>query len=124
MVRRRSGRRAAAWLAVLAYAWWVVSLPPFSGMAGAAVVATGVGGVVVGSARRRPDGRPLPVPTFAPWLALATVTCAWQLVAYLQQPRQDHPTLSSLTNALLGSHPARAAAFVLWLLAAVELGRR
>ena len=48
----------------------------------------------------------------------------WQLAAYLQHPRDEHPTLSSLANALLDSQPARAAAFVLWILAAVELSGR
>ncbi len=58
------------------------------------------------------------------WLVLLAVGGLWQLVAYLQHPRDDHPTLSSLTNALLDSQPARAAAFALWVLATVELARR
>ena len=60
----------------------------------------------------------------SPWLILAVAACAWELQAYLRQPRYDHPTLSSLANGLLDSHPARAGAFVLWLLATVELARR
>jgi hypothetical protein len=52
--------------------------------------------------------------------ALAAV----QLSAYVQHPREDHPTLSSLTNAVLDSRPARTAALVAWLVAARGLGRR
>ena len=121
---RRSGRRAAASLAVLVYSWWVVSLPPFSGLATGAVLAAGLGAVIAGSARRRPKPPPAPISAAAPWLILAVAACGWELQAYLRQPRYDHPTLSSLANGLLDSHPARAAAFVLWLLTTVELARR
>jgi hypothetical protein len=57
-------------------------------------------------------------------VVLAAAAALWQAAAYLQQPRREHPTLSSLANALLDSHPARAAAFVLWLLATIRLARR
>ncbi|MBN2622549.1 MAG: hypothetical protein JXA83_04230, partial [Acidimicrobiales bacterium] len=60
----------------------------------------------------------------AAWVVVVATGAALQLSAYLQHPRDDHPTLSSLTNALLDSHPARAAAFVVWLAATVELARR
>ena len=122
--RRKSGCRAAASLAVLVYSWWAVSLPPYSGLATGAVLVVGLGGVVAGSAQRRPKPRQAPISAAAPWLILALAACAWELQAYLRQPRYDHPTLSSLANALLDSHPARAAAFVLWLLTTVELARR
>ena len=122
--QRRPGRRAAALLAVLAYGWWVVSLPPFSALATGAILVAGLGGVIAGSARRRPKPRQAPISTAAPWLILAVAASAWELQAYLQQPRYEHPTLSSLANALLDSHPARAAAFILWLLTTVELTRR
>jgi hypothetical protein len=57
-------------------------------------------------------------------LALVGLLAAIQVFAYVQEPRDEHPTLSSLTNAALDSHVARAAAFVAWLAAAVELARR
>jgi hypothetical protein len=60
----------------------------------------------------------------ARWAVLAALAAAWQLAAYLQHPRHDHPTLSSLTNAALDSHAARAAAFVAWLAVTVTLVRR
>ncbi len=122
--RRKPGRRAAAGLAVLVYGWWAVSLPSFSGLATAAVLVAGLGGVIAGTAKRRPKSRQAPISAAAPWLILAVATCAWELQAYLRHPRYDHPTLSSLANALLDSHPARTAAFVLWLLTTVELARR
>jgi hypothetical protein len=55
---------------------------------------------------------------------LAAAAGAWQLAAYLQHPRADHPTISSLTNEVLDSHLARAAAFIVWIGAARVLARR
>jgi hypothetical protein len=60
----------------------------------------------------------------ATWAALAATAGAWQLVAYLQHPRADHPTLSSLANEVLDSHLARAVTFVVWIAAARGLARR
>ena len=112
----------------MAYGAWAVSLPPFSGTATTAVVAAGVVAMVVGAARsNRAPSRPVEPPApaaVAPWAVLAAGLAAWQLAAYLQSPRRDHPTLSSLANALLDSHPARTLAFVLWLAAAWALARR
>jgi hypothetical protein len=45
----------------------------------------------------------------------------WELVSFLQHPRSEHPTLSSLTNALLQSHPARALGLLVWLVAGASL---
>lgn len=111
-------------MVVLAYAWWVVSLPPFSGVATAVVLLPGIGVSLAGRARRGPARAAPPAPGAGAWAALAAVAVAWEVLAYVQHPRADHPTLSSLTNALLDSHPARAAAFILWLMAMLELARR
>ncbi len=116
--------RAIGAVLVLAYAWWVVSLPPFSRSATAAVVLAGAAAGGVGRLTTRPRERRSPVRTVGPWVVLAATGGAWQLAAFLQHPRADHPTLSSLANQLFASHPARGAAFVLWLLGAVELARR
>jgi glucose dehydrogenase len=120
---RLSLRRAVALAAVFVYGWWAVGLTPFSLTASLAVVLAGGVAAVLGSRARAPasprEGR-----SIAPWLLLIAAAGVVQLSAYLQHPREDHPTLSSLTNALLDSHPARAAAFVAWLVAAAELARR
>jgi hypothetical protein len=119
----------ARWLAasalVGAYGWWAVGLPPFSATATLAVVLAGIAAAVLGTCRRRRPVTPRrPVTSAAPWAVLAAVAAVWQLAAYLQHPRDDHPTLSSLTNAALGSQAARTAAFVAWLLTARALARR
>jgi hypothetical protein len=115
--------------ALAAYAWWAVALPPFSGEAAAAVVLAGAVAMVVG-ARQRPRQRASESPTAAippgigRWVVLGAVTAAWQLAAYVQQPRADHPTLSSLTNAVLDSRATRMVAVVLWIVVARGLARR
>jgi hypothetical protein len=119
---------ARAWAAVvlvaLAYGWWALSLRPFSGEATVAVVASGVAAILLGSRwprRERAEGRPGGAGW---WVALAAAAASWQLAAYLQSPRDEHPTLSSLANALLETHPARSAAFVVWIVGAILLARR
>ena len=115
----------AALLALLvAYGWWAVSLPPFSGPATAAILLAGGAATAWGAVTPRTRRTSGEVGRAGAWAALAVAVGSWQLAAYLQHPRQDHPTLSSLANALLDSQPARAAAFVLWIVAAVALARR
>jgi len=110
---------------VLAYAWWAVSRPPFSAAATLAVMAAGAVATLSGvfgsrPARRRSEaGR-----DWRWWAVLAAVTALWQGASYLQHPRGAHPTISSLTNEVLDTQGARAAAFVLWLLATARIARR
>lgn len=109
---------------LLGYAWWAVSLPAFSTTATTAVTLGGGAAVVWGAGkdrRRRPE---VDLRRAAPWTRLAVVDGLWELAAYLQHLRDEHPTLSSLANALLDSHPARSAALVLWVVATSELSRR
>jgi hypothetical protein len=120
------GTRLVAAVCLAAYAWWVVALAPFSWGATAAVVLAGAAAMAVGARERR--GRPSAgegaTGGMATWAALAAAAGAWQLAAYLQHPRADHPTVSSLTSEVLDSHLARAVAFVVWIVAARGLARR
>ena len=58
------------------------------------------------------------------WTVLAALAGLWELQAFVQHPRRDHPTLSSMSNELLQSQTARAVALLVWLAAAVWLARR
>ena len=124
----RDGGNARRWAVALAvalvYGWWAVSLPAFSAEATAAVVGAGAAAMLAGHrwGRRRPP--PRRAAGAAWWAVVVAAAAAWQLAAYLQSPREDHPTLSSLANAVLDSHPARAAAFAVWIVAGVSLARR
>lgn len=111
--------------AALAYGWWVTALAPFSAVSTVAVVGAGAAAMALG----RRWGFPNEVRAEAPpgaylWVVLIAVTAAWELAAYVQQPRHDHPTLSYLANAVLAQHHVRAAAFAGWLAGAFALVRR
>jgi hypothetical protein len=117
----------AAWgtglAALAAGSWWIVGLEPFSLAATVAVVLAGVAAAVAGwtaAHRRRPAGDG----SVFGWVVLAAAGGLWQLAAYLQSPRDQHPTLSSLVNALLSSQAARCVAFLMWLAAMFQLARR
>ena len=113
-------------VAAVAYAWWVTGLRPFSGLATAAVVGGGAVAVLLGrlSLPSRPKDDRVAVAELAPWAVAVVALAALQLSAWASEPRADHPTLSSLTNAALDPRPARVAAVVAWLAGAAWLGRR
>ena len=115
---------ASGAVVVAGYAWWAVALPPFSASATAAVLVAGGAAVLVGASRPRREWPAVDRRRTVPWVLLGTLGALWQLAAYLQHPRDDHPTVSSLMNALLDSRPARAAALLLWLAVTVALSRR
>ena len=106
------------------YAWVAAGLRPFTLPA---LIATLAGGLVVIVAGRRsspPVGAPAPARGAWVWLVLASAAAVWELQAFLQHPRSEHPTVSSLSNDLLQSHFPRAGAMVVWLAAGVWLARR
>jgi hypothetical protein len=115
---------AGGLLAAAAFAWWATGLRPFTDPPLVTVPLSGLGAMALGA-------RWLPARTPAAaarrpllWGVLALALAAWQLAAFVQQPRQEHPTLSSLANALFGDRPIRAIAFLLWLAGAAALARR
>ncbi|MDQ4069019.1 MAG: hypothetical protein M3203_06050 [Actinomycetota bacterium] len=119
---RRLSPLVAGTAGAVAYAWVASGLRPFTRPALAAVLVAGVVVIALGSSRRRPsDEHP---PGVAVWAVLVAVLGAFELVAYLQHPRADHPTLSFLADQVLDWRPARALAFVAWLAAGMELAWR
>lgn len=74
---------------------------------------------------RRPQNESRPTRAGAVrWVVLLLALAVWQLFAYVQQPRSEHPTLSSLINAALENHTGRALAFTAWLVAGSRFARR
>ena len=51
----------------------------------------------------------------AVWVVLIASATMWELAALLSSPRDDHPTLSSIADDVMSTHPGRAATFALWL---------
>lgn len=111
--------------AALAYAWWTALLRPFTWPALVAVALAGIAVIVLGSRRRTPPGSGThDARAVLPWAILCVLLAGWELAAYLQHPRADHPTLSSLADPVLDWRPARALAFLAWLAVGADLARR
>ncbi len=126
-VRPWSERRvvhAAGAAGAFAYAWWATGRSPFTTTATLAVVGAGLAAMAVGHTRR-PQNESRPTRAGAVrWVVLLLALAVWQLFAYVQQPRSEHPTLSSLINAALENHTGRALAFTAWLVAGSRFARR
>jgi len=123
--RRRRAVLAVTWLAGGAlYAAVVGSFSRYSWPATAGVVALGAIVVLIGwpgPLRPRPDPGRLPMPGTALWGGLLVAGGLWELGALIQQPgltvsSAAHPTISTLTDPLLGSHGGRSIALAVWLL--------
>jgi hypothetical protein len=112
------------------YSWWVTELRSFTWPSLLAVEGAGLVAIALGWAWSTPVTSEATTPprTWVPgvwmWLGSVLLLGLWELSAYLQHPRSDHPTLSSLVDELLASQPARAVAFAAWLCGAYGLARR
>jgi hypothetical protein len=123
--RRRRAVLAVTWLAGGAlYAAVVGSFSRYSWPATAGVAALGATVVLIGwpsPLRPRPDPGRLPMPGTTLWGGLLVAGGLWELGALIQQPgltvsSAAHPTISTLTDPLLGSHGGRSIALAVWLL--------
>ena len=107
--------------AVVAYAWWAAGLRPFTWPPLLALAVGGAAAIAFGTWARRPGEERRGVLV---WVVIAALLAAWELAAYVQHPRADHPTLSSLADQMLDGRPARTLAFLVWLAVGADLARR
>ena len=114
----------AATAAVFVYAWWATGQRPFTAGATLAVIGAGLAAMAVGHAGRPQNESPPAFAGVSGWLVLLVLLGGWQALAFVQEPRSQHPTLSSITNAALDNHSSRAIAFAAWLVGAYALARR
>jgi hypothetical protein len=129
-VREQRHGRAAPWLrpagvaavaAAASWSWFASGVRTFTRPA---EVLTAVPVLVVLVLTVWPTAAPSgvragPRPTWrnlAPWVAVAVALVGWELSELFSKPRDAHPTLSSITNTLLGTHPSRFLGFLAWLL--------
>ncbi len=105
-----------------AYCWFATDLRPFTVPIDVAVA---VPSLVVAALAWGPPGSRTSMAAdrkaakwrdAAPWAVLFGLLAAFEVAAYFSSPRRDHPTLSSIADSLMNTHPGRAAAFALWLL--------
>jgi hypothetical protein len=118
-------RTAAVVAVALAYAWTAGGLRSFTWPAG---VSTSLGGlavlVVAVRHRRSPAAAHASRDGLVAWTAWLAAVTGWELWALSGQPRSTHPTISSLTDALIETHPGRALAVLGWLVLGWWLARR
>ena len=120
----RAPVKIAGAVVLVAYAALVATTRSFTWPA---LVLTAIAGITVlvlagrrpGSRASAPAGRGI-----ALWGVLALAVVGWELLAYFQSPRDAHPTISSLVDALEAHRPLRGALFVGWIALGRELARR
>jgi hypothetical protein len=128
--------RRVSWLVVavvvvaLVYAWIASGLRAFSHPEAVAVsIPLIIAGVALLRSRHRLDedaetGEKVTRRGSWVWVALLVVLLGWELVSYRLSPRIDHPTLSSIADATMSTHPGRFAVFAAWLAIGYWLFRR
>jgi hypothetical protein len=105
------------------YSLTVGSFSRMSWPATAGVVGLGAGVVIIGwggPTRQREVSRPLSRTGVLSWVSLLLAACLWELGALFGQPTlaqssYAHPTISTLTDPLLGSSLGRTAALIGWI---------
>jgi hypothetical protein len=122
-VAARDRRQATALVFGVAYSVAAAATTPFSWQADL-VTALPIGALAVAVALRwslRPPARPRALAEgvrhpFAPWVVLLAAVVAWELVQYLTAgSRAEHPTLSSMVDAVDRYTALKAVVFFLWL---------
>lgn len=116
--------RIAGAVVLVAYAVAVASVRSFTWPALVLTAIAGIAVLVFAARRREPRERTPAERGLALWAVLAIVFIAWELVAYFQSPRDAHPTISSLLDALEAHRPLRGALFIGWVALGRELARR
>jgi hypothetical protein len=111
-------------VAVFVYAWWATGRQPFTAGATLAVVGAGLAAMVAAHAKREQRASSFSPAGVSGWLVLLSALAGWQVLAFAREPRSQHPTLSSITNAALDNHSSRVVAFAGWLIGAYLLARR
>jgi hypothetical protein len=124
---RRSGRVTWRIVAVLigafAYSWIASGLRPFTHPEAIAVaIPLAVGGIAV--LRVRVDAGDTTRRGTWVWGALFAALVVWELASYRFSPRVDHPTLSSIADWAMSTHPGRFGMFAAWLAVGCWLFRR
>jgi hypothetical protein len=114
----------------LGYSWIASGLRAFTHPEAVAVsIPLIIAGVALLRSRRRLDaeteaGETVTRPGTWVWVVLFALLLAWELVSVRLSPRVDHPTLSSIADAAMSTHPGRFLVFVGWLAAGYWLFRR
>ena len=109
-----------ALVAAAIYTWVAAGFHPFTWPMRIAVAVPVL--VAVAFQWRQPANlvaEPAPTPAYRravmAWIGLLVLAITWELTALFSSPREDHPTLSSIGDDVMRTHPGRTITFALWL---------
>jgi hypothetical protein len=125
--KRNRVRTAAVGIVLAGYAWAAGATAPFSATA---LVFVLIPGVVLASIaywwppERIPPPDKLDITGVSYWAICVAALFEWEASAYKDNSLPWHPSLTDLINPLLGPHPIKSAAFLLWVLVGWALVRR
>jgi hypothetical protein len=116
--------------AALGYSWVASGLRAFTHpMAVAVSIPLVLAGIALIRSSRRLDaaaatGDAAPRRGTSVWVTLIVLLLAWELISFRLSPRADHPTLSSIADTAMSTHPGRFIMFVAWLASGYWLFKR
>lgn len=128
--RRVSWPVVTAVAVALAYSWIASGVRPFTHPQAVVVsIPLVIAGIAILRSRRRLDAAADAGDTVTRrwtwvWVTLIVLLLVWELISYRLSPRVDHPTLSSIADAFMSTHPGRFVMFAAWLASGYWLFRR
>jgi hypothetical protein len=112
---------------VVAYSWFAAGTAPFTMSALVIVLVPGLVLAVIAYGRP-PERIPAPdrmdVAGFSYWAICIIALFEWEASAFRDNALWWHPSLTDLINPMLGPHPVKAAAILIWLVSGWALVRR
>ena len=121
-----SWRAAVVVAGALVYSWAASAWRPFTYPEEFAVaIPIAVGAIaVLRVPRRAEDSAPRETRRgIWVWRLLLVAFLLWELFSYRMSPRVDYPTISSMADTVMSTHPGRFAMFAVWLAAGYGLFR-
>jgi hypothetical protein len=128
LARIRHPVAKAVILAVLvAYSWFAAGTVPFTRNALLIVLVPGLVLAVIAYGRppeRIPPPDRVDVAGFSYWAICIIALFEWEASAFRDNALWWHPSLTDLIDPMLGPHPVKAAAILIWLVSGWALVRR